>query len=314
MKIHLCTVGKGTGIYNEILNGLKCHKDVNLVNNLEEADYIIYNSCDKNFDNFMKIHKHKFRNFDYNCKKYQEYLKYKDYKNSKKEIILDWTDYPKYKLCATTELFKNVYLYFKRMCVYRKKNKSFHFINYERPIIPLPFAIRQDTINYINSLKKPFKRTFDISCLFDGKHRGYRREIVNFLRNTDLNYKIHVGTIKRSKKFYHKVNCAYVNQLLKSKIIVTSNPKNHEGDYRLYEALASGALVFCDQMLTPINHPFIHKKHLIFYKMKNLKKLLKYYLEHEEERETIAKEGKEFALKYHTFVYRVEEIVSNIKL
>jgi spore maturation protein CgeB len=66
-------------------------------------------------------------------------------------------------------------------------------------------------------------------------------------------------------------------------------------------------------MLTPIKNPFIHKKHLIFYNMNNLYDLLKYYLDNNKEREEIAKNGKEYSLKYHTFVYRVEEIIEEIK-
>lgn len=316
-KIHLCSMGKGTGQYNEIYNGLKINNDVIITENINEADYIIYNSCDKNFDYFMKIKPNKFKNFNKNCQKYQDYINiYKNYNHPEKEIILDWTDFAKYKLCASTEQFKTVFLYFKRMCVERKKNKSKKFITYERKVIPLPFAIRQDTINYINSIKNKFNREFDISCMFGKGNRGRRRDIYKFFKNTEFSrkYKVFVGTIKKSKKFYHQINNGYINQLLKSKIIVTSNPKNHEGDYRLFEALSSGALVFSDQMLTPVKNPLINKKHLIYYKnINHLNELLIYYLNNDKERNEIAKNGHQYALKYHTFIYRTKEIIDEIK-
>lgn len=316
-KIHLCSMGKGTGQYNEIYNGLKQNKEVIITENINDADFIIYNSCDKNFENFMKIKPNKFRKFDYKCQKYQDYINiYKNYNHPEKEIILDWTDFSHHKLCASKELFKNVFLYFKRMCVERKKNISKKFITYERNVIPLPFAIRQDTINYINSIKNKFNREFDVSCLFGKGNRGMRRDIFKFFKNTELSkkYKIFVGTIKKSKKFYHQVNNGYINQLLKSKIIVTSNPKNHEGDYRLFEALASGALVFSDQMLTPVKNPLIDKKHIIYYKnIKQLHQLLIYYLNNTKEREEISKNGYQYSMKYHTFVYRTTEIIDEIK-
>ena len=305
IKIHLCSINEKTNQYEEIYFGLKQNKDVLLTDDLEKADYIIYNSTDKFYDRYIKTCKNKFRNFDYKCDSYQKFINiYKPYNHPEKEILLDWTDSNNFKLCVTTEYFNKVFLYFKRMCVNRKKNKSKSFINYSREIIPLPFAIRYDTLNYINSISKKPERSFDISCLFNGKDRGFRRDIYHYLKKSELNkkYKIFVGCIKRSKVYYNKVNCAYINQLLKSKIIVTSNPKNHEGDYRLYEALASGALVFSDQMLLPIENKLVNFKHLIIYKnMNHLDKLLKYYLQNQDDLIRIANEGNNYALKHHQF-------------
>ena len=111
------------------------------------------------------------------------------------------------------------------------------------------------------------------------------------------------------------LNKQYFNTLLNSKIIITCNPDCWEGDYRLFESLASGALVFCDKMLTPVVHPFEHKKHLIYYDRENideLSSLIDYYLKNENERLKIAKEGCEYALKYHKCSDRVKEIIGKL--
>ena len=60
------------------------------------------------------------------------------------------------------------------------------------------------------------------------------------------------------------------------------NPFGWEGDNRLYESLASGAMVFCDQLYVDIPDKFIDGKHLIYYNRNNISKLLhqiKYYLQ-----------------------------------
>ena len=71
--------------------------------------------------------------------------------------------------------------------------------------------------------------------------------------------------VYRNIERYCSVNEEYYNILKKSKIIVTANPYSYEGDYRLYEALLSGNLVMCDEMLGNdlLKNPFINKIYLV---------------------------------------------------
>ena len=39
----------------------------------------------------------------------------------------------------------------------------------------------------------------------------------------------------------------------------------HVADFRLMEAMASGALIFVDHMYTPRPHPLIDNKHIVYY-------------------------------------------------
>jgi len=55
-----------------------------------------------------------------------------------------------------------------------------------------------------------------------------------------------------------------------------------EGDFRLWEAMSTGALVFVDEMHTPLPHPFLDGVHLVVYDNSdkgNFLAKLKFYLD-----------------------------------
>ncbi|KAH8069738.1 hypothetical protein JL721_5627 [Aureococcus anophagefferens] len=60
----------------------------------------------------------------------------------------------------------------------------------------------------------------------------------------------------------------------RAKVVVTCNPTGWEGDFRLFEALSSGALVMVDRMGTPYHHPLIDGEHVVFYDHTNKTDLL----------------------------------------
>ena len=308
MKFNFCDIDKSSEYYH-FINACKRNKIIELTD-LENCDYIIHTNVSKNYDYFLKLKK-KHRSYDYNNEIYKKYIKY--YKNNyynKKEIILDFCDSKKTIQSCPNELLNNIFLYFKRSCVNRLKNKSIDFLKYNINVIPLSLGLQNDyTKIYFDN-----NRNLDIVCMFDNRHRGYRREIYHFMKELK-GYNKFVGLVKYNKKFYLNINKNYFEKMCSSKIVLTAAPKNHEGDYRLYEALASGALVFTDSFLTPVNNKFIHKKHLIVYNNINqLYQLIQYYINNEDERKEIAKNGREYVLKYHTFDNRLEKIIEEIKL
>lgn len=86
--------------------------------------------------------------------------------------------------------------------------------------------------------------------------------------------------------------------------MVTANPDGWDGDMRTWEALASGALVLTDPLLTPL--PFHtalrHREHLVFYDnadRDSLLSLLRHYLRHPHEAAEIARRGREFVRRHH---------------
>ena len=62
-----------------------------------------------------------------------------------------------------------------------------------------------------------------------------------------------------------EINLGYFRTLGQAKVIVTCNPSNWEGDFRLWEAMATGALVFVDEMATPMPHAPVDGEHIIVY-------------------------------------------------
>lgn len=61
------------------------------------------------------------------------------------------------------------------------------------------------------------------------------------------------------------VSKSYFDAMHHAKLLVTSNPSGWEGDFRLTEAMASGALVLVDHMMVPRQDPFINKHHILYY-------------------------------------------------
>eukprot|EP01035_Chromulina_nebulosa_P019572 gene19572-25472_t len=98
------------------------------------------------------------------------------------------------------------------------------------------------------------------------------------------------------------VSSEYFSYMYRAKIIVTSNPSDWEGDFRLCEAFAGGALIFVDHMYVPRPNPFIHNKHIIYYDNNNKTDIfdkLDYYLHNLNELESVSIQGYLHAMKYH---------------
>ena len=90
--------------------------------------------------------------------------------------------------------------------------------------------------------------------------------------------------------------------MFRAKLIVTSNPSDWEGDFRLMEAFASGALIFVDHMYVPRPHPLLHGKHIVYYDNNNKTDLfeqLDFYRTELETSRRIAVAGYLHAMKYH---------------
>jgi hypothetical protein len=97
-----------------------------------------------------------------------------------------------------------------------------------------------------------------------------------------------------------------------AKIIVTVNPANWEGDFRLWEALASGALVFVDPLFVPHPHPLLHEEHVIYFSNHNQADLiakLDYYLQHSDEANRIARNGYLHSMKFHRTVSMMDYVL-----
>jgi spore maturation protein CgeB len=110
------------------------------------------------------------------------------------------------------------------------------------------------------------------------------------------------------------INEKYKQCLYNSKIVLHANPDRWEGDARTWEAISSGALVFVDRMHQPIPHPLVDGEHVIFYDLsaeglEQLERKIIFYLENDEERARIGQQGRDFVLRYHRSVNRINEMI-----
>ena len=105
--------------------------------------------------------------------------------------------------------------------------------------------------------------------------------------------------------------------MFNSRIIVTVNPANWEGDFRLWESMGSGALVFVDPIFVPHGYPLVDGVHVVFFSNENKTDLfskLDYYRQHPEEGSRIAQSGYLHAMKYHRTVNLVDYVMRSAHL
>lgn len=105
--------------------------------------------------------------------------------------------------------------------------------------------------------------------------------------------------------------------MFNSKIIVTVNPANWEGDFRLWESMATGALIFVDPIFVPHSYPLLDGVHAVYFSNDNKTDLfskLDHYRAHPEQARAIAQAGYLHAMKYHRTVNLVDYVLRSAHL
>jgi spore maturation protein CgeB len=105
-----------------------------------------------------------------------------------------------------------------------------------------------------------------------------------------------------------------------SKIVLAAHyhdPQNsfpvYQASPRIFEALACGAFVICDRQ-RDVFSLFKEEDHLVsFYDSNDLIDKVTYYLEHAEERTAMATRGRAECLAKHTYVHRIQALLSLIE-
>ena len=205
--------------------------------------------------------------------------------------------------------------YFKRSVV---DTNDLSFKKYNRQVIPITFCLKNETLRFINV--NDYQRDIDISVLFSLTStepvNKYRTLVTNFIKEKFSNYNIHIGICGTPGQIgRNSMQRDYYDKMFRSKIVVTCNPSAWEGDYRTWEALSSGAMVIVDKMLTPVVNPLIDGEHVVFYDRDNLAELeekVSYYLKNPDLIKKIAKQGNEYALKFHKASDRIDEILTQL--
>ncbi|MEM7561566.1 MAG: glycosyltransferase [Pseudomonadota bacterium] len=269
-----------------ILGGISRNHRTVLWDDIESADLVVYD----------------FRHFQH---------QYYDEAFAHKSVIVDYQDNAHSILSQTSAL------YFKRSIVDRE-TKS--LVKYQREVDPIAYFIRNDYLNHIDSGISDRKRDIDIAAFFDPNEdierarNRYRATVAQTIKTRFPDRNVFAGVAgEKGPAGRNHFQTNYFDIMQRSKIVVTCNPDRWEGDYRLFESLASGAMVMVDTMLTPVIHPFVDDKHLVYFDRENMDTLIKKIqrlLDRPEQCRAIAASGLNHALKYHKTENRIDEILT----
>lgn len=167
--------------------------------------------------------------------------------------------------------------------------------------------------------------TYDYDVIFTGAyehHREwpYRKKLVNWLHETYGKRFHRYGRPDRDQpdaKYImgSDLNTVYAN----AKVVVGDSfcpnfKKTYYWSNRAFEVLGKGGFLI-HPYIKGMEDYFTDKEHLVFYEFNNfeqLKKLIDYYLAHNEEREQIRRQGHEHVKANHTFTNRLKHMLEVI--
>jgi spore maturation protein CgeB len=90
---------------------------------------------------------------------------------------------------------------------------------------------------------------------------------------------------------------------------------NKDLNMRIFEIMSCGTMLLTDKINNGMNDLFVNKKHLVMYENEEeLNELVQCYLENEEEREKIAREGQKEVHAKHTYEHRAKQILKTVKV
>ena len=229
-----------------------------------------------------------------------------------KLLVLDEGDgttfYPKVKS-------DSYLIYFKRSFV-RKRDGKYTGVGsgYARAYLPMVYSVSDGYLRVDGTLTKFSERKFDVVCTLRPipEKQPTRTRVLEWVAEAVEKFGVpaeraRVGEVNHAQR--RGISDEFLEAQFSSKIIVTCNPSHWEGDFRLWEAVASGALVFVDNMWVPTAHPFVDGEHLILYDQHDKDAFLRklgYYLSHPDEARAIAKACLAHALKHHRAVSRMD--------
>lgn len=149
------------------------------------------------------------------------------------------------------------------------------------------------------------------------KHEVEQKYDIVMIGNTDNNlYSKRNELVKELAKHfnvYHNSSAFgedYAKLMSMGKLIFNHTLTEKNIPMRFFEGMAIGALM--ENYNFNLDDLAQEGTHYIGYTESDLIEQAKYYLEHDEEREKIAKQGREHALKNHTYKHRVERILSYV--
>lgn len=221
----------------------------------------------------------------------------------KKVLVLDERD-----SAAVDGLLKKFDVVFKRSFI--KRRDGVHYGPVDQRAIPFHYAVS-------NSYVFPeLKRTLDIVCTLRVGRGEYplRGRVLNWTRSAMLELGASGFAAELNSASRNSLSQAYFKLMKRAKIIVTANPGDWCGDFRTFEALATGALVVIDAVCPPIPFGLSDKQHVALFDptpghYEAFRDTLRFYLTNPAQRRNIAVNGLVRALTYHRAVSRLDWIL-----
>lgn len=171
------------------------------------------------------------------------------------------------------------------------------------------------------------KQHYGNDIVFVGSYYPNRAELFEKLVNFDLGIwgsgweKLEAKSkLRRCVKASHTPPSEWLKIYSASKIVLVTHYQDPEKRFHVYqaspkifEAMACGAFTVSDNQ-RDVFSLFKDGEHLVrFDNPGELVKKIKYYLDHSEERERIAMQGREEVLKNHTYEHRIEKLLSVVE-
>jgi len=293
LKVHLWDDGnpykKREQMYND--EGWATNEDTTLVNTADLADVIVW------ITTMTRVEKE---------------IAPLEYDNV---IVLDYAD--GCSIHPQRHKLKKSHVYFKRSWTRRIDGQFAHTCIRNPSKTEFPFAY-SGAEALVQPMRPLAPKQYRIICTLriTGQHNKNRKRIVDWTQEFVKTHGIKDAAVQNVGHGYSGSNWPqdYLKQLSSTRIIVTCNPNDWEGDFRLWESMLSGALVFVDHMyvMTLLPNRLEHKKHLILYNSQNQTEfngLLHYYYTHPDEAAEIAAAGHLHTLKHHMPRHRVDWIL-----
>lgn len=278
--IYYCKhVGHGVRFYFLVKEGLLLHPNLRFVDDGNKADVVVYLPVSADWDKTE-------------CNN-------PNWKN--KTVVLDEGDWPSlFEVPGRSDWL----LYFKRSYVNRGGGIFKKYMEYitKPTVLPMTYPIAEAYVRKMFTLMKD--RDFDIVSTLRGSksdpcRQRVRQWVEEYCRARGVK-KFVAGEVNHQSRTV--VSTGYLGQMYRSRIVVTVNPSGWEGDFRLMEAIATGALIFVDHMYVPRPFPLIPDQHIVYYDNNNKTNFfekLDFYRKNTERARRVAVGGYLHAMKFH---------------